>query len=449
VDEKGKYRSLLHYNAFVKNNLQVVNPEREALFSTSVKLIAETLSAQAVLTFNYAEIFKCVVIVSAAGLDTFKKAVAEQTPEHLVVICADRPDVQKHCVDVGVRVIVLSAGAAMDKELREKAEKKGVTVLLTPYNSSEAAMIIPYSAVVSTMADAKIRPVNLNDTIRKVRPLLQESPGRALPVVNDAGKLVGIISESDLLQESNVELILVDHNELPQALEGAENYIIQEVIDHHRLGSFSTRYPISFINKPVGATCTLIAGLYRQNRVPIQKEIACILLSGILADTLMLQSATTTDEDRETAEYLSNVTGMDIQKLGQEIITAASNIGGKSAGEVIHQDIKEYGGSGSPLIWTVSQIEVNNSNDILSRKKEFLDELEIERRTRKALFAALMVTDIVRLTSLLFIAGRGDFLQSLALPKQDEGIYQLNDIVSRKKQLVPLLSEQVDNAGLK
>ncbi|MDR3283839.1 MAG: putative manganese-dependent inorganic diphosphatase [Treponema sp.] len=441
VNADGTYCALLHYNAFVQNILKVMNPEKEAIFSTNIKLVTQTLSAQSVLAFNADEIFKCVVIVAAASLNTFKSALAQHAPENVIVITADRADIQKHCVDRGIRALALTGGVTMEKALRDAAEKKNVSVLLTPYDSSEAAILINYSAPVSTMADGDIKPVNISDPLRKVRPLLQASPSRALPVVDDKNMLVGVISENDLLQEANIEVILVDHNELSQAVEGVENYVIKEVIDHHRLGSFATKTPISFINRPVGATSTIIASLYRQNRMPIRKEIASILLSGILADTLALQSFTTTEEDRETAEYLSNITNLDVQALGHDIMTAASKIGGRNAGEVIRQDMKEYA-EGAHL-FTVSQIEVDTPAEILSRKKEFLDELEIERRARKALFCALMVTDITKLTSLLFIAGQMEFLQTLKVPRQEEGVYQLHDIVSRKKQLVPLLTEQI------
>jgi manganese-dependent inorganic pyrophosphatase len=446
VDGQGVYISLLHYNAFVQNILKVMNPEKEALFSTNFKLITQTLSAQPVLAFKAEEVFKCVVIVAAASLETFKTALSVHSPEQLIVITSDRKDIQDYCISAGVRALVLSAGATMDKPLRDKAEKKKVSVMLTPYDSAEAAILIPYSAPVSTMADKAIKPVHLSDPIRKIRPLLQDSPSRALPVVDDSSRLAGIISENDLLNPANIEVILVDHNELSQAVEGVENYVIQEVIDHHRLGSFATKEPISFINRPVGATATIIASLYRQNRIPLPKEIASILLAAILADTLALQSATTTEEDRETAEYLSNITNLDIQTLGQEVLTAASKIGGRAAGEVIRQDMKEYTEQG--YVFTVSQIEVDAPSEILHRKREFLDELEIERRARKALFCALMVTDITKLTSLLFIAGAPEFLQTLKVPRLEEGVFQLHDIVSRKKQLVPLMTEQIENAGV-
>ena len=443
INADGTYSSLLHYNAFAQNILQVMNPQTPTVFSTSIRLIAETISAQQVLSFNTEELFKCVIIVAADSFEMFQKTLALHTPENAVVIVGDRSDIQEYCIESGVRALVLSSGISMEKALRQKAERKNVSVLISPYRSADTSMLVMNSAPVSIVADSDTQPVNASDTIRKIRPLLYESVSRALPVIDDNRKLAGIISENDLLRDANVDIILVDHNEITQAVEGIENYTIREVIDHHRLGSLTTKSPIMFINRPVGATSTIVVSLYRQNKVPIQKEIAAILLCAILADTLLLQSATTTQEDHDTVEYLSNITNLDVEQLGKDIITAGSRIGDRNAGEVIYQDIKEY--SEADYLFTVSQIEVDNSGEILSRKKEFLDELEVEYRSRKALFSALMVTDITHLTSLLLIAGKPSFVQQLEFPRQDEGVYFLNDIVSRKKQLLPLLVEQIEH----
>ncbi len=442
VDEDGTYRSLLHYNVFARNVLKILDPEKEAAVTTSISLVCGTLSAQPVIIRDETELFKSTILVAAAQFGTFKQMLAVYPPENVIVITGDRTDIQEYCIKQKVRAVVISSGYTLEKPLRDLAEKNNVSVLISPYDTSASAMLIVYSSPVSSMADSTIPPVNANDTLRKIRPLLQKSPGRCLPVVDDANRLLGIISESDLIHEANVEVILVDHNELSQAVEGVDNYKIREVIDHHRLGSFSTRYPITFINKPVGATSTIVTNLFRQNRVSIPKEIASILLAGILSDTLILQSATTTEEDRETAEYLSNITNLDIKALGQDVLTAASRLGGRSASEVVHQDMKEY--TEEDFSFTVSQIEVDTTDELITRKEEFFEELEIERRSRKTLFSALMVTDITKLTSLLLISSEPAFLQVIGFPKMDTNIYILKDIVSRKKQLIPLLSEQIE-----
>ena len=156
-----------------------------------------------------------------------------------------------------------------------------------------------------------------------------------------------------------------------------------------------------------------------------------------------MQSTTTTEIDKQTAEYLSNITDLDIQTLGKEILTAGSRIKGRTASEVIHQDMKEY--REEKATYTVSQIEVGNLKEILDRKKEFLSELEIERRSNKAIFAALLVTDITQLSSILLMSTDENFKPFVTFPPLETDIYFLKDVVSRKKQLIPLITEQVEN----
>ncbi|NLK46475.1 MAG: putative manganese-dependent inorganic diphosphatase [Treponema sp.] len=442
VDDEGHYHSLLHYNAFSKNILATLDPEKSSAFITSISLMQETLNAQPLITFNEHEVFKCSLLVAASQFESFKQMLNMQSSENSVVITGDRADIQEYCIEKGIRALIISTGYIMSKALREKAEKHNVSVLISPYDTASTAMLSVYATPVSTMADKAIQPVKATDFVRRIRTNLLKSPSRTLPVIADDSKVIGTISESDLLQEANIEISLVDHNEQTQAVEGIENYTILEIIDHHRLGNISTRNPITFINKPVGATSTIITNLYRENRIPISKEIASLLLSGILADTLSLHSATTTETDIEAAEFLSNVTNLDIEKLGMDIAQAAGQIYGRSAAEVIHQDMKEYQENG--FTFTVSQIEIDNPDEIIARKAEFIKELDIERRATKSLFCSLMVTDITRLTSVMLISGDSAFLQVIGFPKREESVYMLKDIVSRKKQLIPLLGEQID-----
>ncbi len=442
VNDEGKYLSLLHYNAFTQNVLKLLNPEKEAAITTSIRLINETLNAQPLVLKNENELFKCTILVCATTLDTFKIMLDERRSENVVVITGDREDVQAYCIESEIKALIITSGSVLNKELREKAEKKGISVLISPYDTSATAMLSVYSTAVSVMADKELKSVKSFDTVRRIQPLLSESPSRCLPVIDNNQFVIGTISESDLLNDANIELILVDHNEMTQAVDGIENYIIQEIIDHHRLGNLSTKYPITFINKPVGATATLVTNLYRENRVSIPKDIASILLCAILSDTLVLQSATTTKTDRETAEYLSNITDLDIQELGSDIAVAASKLGQRTESEIIHQDMKEY--NERDYGFTVSQIEVDNVDEVLKRKDDFIAELEIERRSQKLLFSAMMITDITKLTSVLIIAAEKNFLSQISFPIKEDSVYFMKDIVSRKKQLIPLLSEQLE-----
>ncbi|MCR5401564.1 MAG: putative manganese-dependent inorganic diphosphatase [Treponema sp.] len=443
VDKDGKYKSLLHYSTFAQKLLTVLNPEKKINISTSVSSIIKTMNAQALVTVNEDEVFKAGILVGGATDENFEKMLSEHASENTIVITSDREKIYEMCIRQKVKLLIITTGFVLKKELKELAEKNKVNVIMSPYDTSATVMMIAYSTPVSLMADPDIPAVRPEDTISKVRKLIQNSPIRRLPVVDGENKVIGMISEHDLTNEPNIQLILVDHNEKTQAVEGFEHYKIQEVIDHHRLGTFGTTYPITFINKPVGSTATLISGLYQEAKVPIPKDIASLLLCGILSDTLILQSATTTETDRQTAEYLSNITDLDIQALGKDILQAGSGIKGRNATQIIHQDMKEY--SEDKGSFTVSQIEVSSLEEVLARKDELMQELEIERRGNKALFSSLLVTDITQLSSILVIACDPKFAPFITFPKVEPNVYFLKDVVSRKKQLIPLISEQVEN----
>lgn len=444
VNQDGTYKSLLHYDAFAKYILQKINPHKKSAIPTSINLLVATLRAQPITIFDETEVRKSLIVVAASAGDTFRQHLAAEMPENALVIVGDRTEVQRFCIEKRVRALVITNGMTIEKEIIELAEKNRVSIMISPFDTSSTSLLIIYSTPVGSMGDDSIQPINLRDPVRKIRQPLSQSASRCLPVVDDENKVAGVLFEGDLIKDANLEVIMVDHNEPTQAIEGIENYKILEVIDHHRLGNLSTRYPITFINKVVGATSTIITNMYREQKIPLDRPTASILLCGILADTLILQSATTTDIDREAAEYLSSITGLEIPILGKELMSAASQINNRSAEELIRMDMKEYQEQGTHF--TVSQVETDNPEELITRKKEILAELESVKNTNKCLFSALMVTDVTELTSLLFVEGEKNFMSLFSFPKLEEGVFVLKDIVSRKKQLMPLLAELVEQA---
>ena len=441
VDAGGLYRSILHYKGFANYIIANINPQRKSAFPLSLNHLAATIRAQPVTLFNEEEVKRSCIVVAASYRGHFKESLQSEGAENALVIVGDRWDIQKYCVDVGVRALILTNGIAPRKELVEMAEKKRVTVLISPFDTSSTAMLIIYSVAAGTLGDTSVPLVRMNDAVRSFREILSKAPSRCLAVADDDGKVVGVISEGDLMKEPNVELILVDHNEPSQAIEGIENYRILEIIDHHRLGNMSTRHPITFINRVVGATCTIVANLYREQKVPLEKHIASILLCGILADTLSLKSETTTETDVEAADYLSSITGLDTDAVSSEMQAATSQIASLSVEELIGMDMKEY--LEKDATFTISQIETFNPMSIVERRIEIIAAMEKARIDKRHLFVALLVTDVTLLDSLLFITGKKSFVAQISFPLSTDGIYELVGVVSRKKQLVPLLAELV------
>ena len=442
VDKNGVYRGMFHLQSFAQYIIANITPRKKSAFPLSLDHLAQTIHAQPITIFNGSEIRKSPIVVAASYTAYFKQVLKAEGAENSLVIVGDRWDIQKSCIEMGVRALILSNGHILSKELITEAEKNHVTVLISPFDTSSTAMLIIYSAAVGNICDTSLPVVRLHDKVQTFRQALLKTSSRCLPVVDDEGRVAGVIFEGDLAKEPNIEVIMVDHNEPSQAIEGIENFKILEVIDHHRLGNLSTRYPITFINRVVGATSTIITNLYREQKVPLEKGVASILLCGILADTLTLQSATTTEADIEAAEYLSSITALDIKALGNDIKQAANKISSMSAEELIALDIKEY--KERDVSFTVSQIEVGNTDALMERQAEIAAALEKSRVAGNHLFTALLVTDVTVLDSLLFVTGKKSFTDLINFPGSAAGIYELKGIVSRKKQLLPLLAELVD-----
>jgi manganese-dependent inorganic pyrophosphatase len=444
VDRAGAYRSMLHYRGFARYIIANINPRKKSAFPLSLDHLAAAIHAQPVTLFNGAEIKKSTIMVAASYTAHFKSYLETECTENALVIVGDRWDIQRCCIEMKVRALILSAGNTLSRDLAELAEKNKVTVLISPFDTSSTAMLIIYSVPVGTLGDTTVPPIRLHEPVRTFREALSKAPSRCLPVTGEDGKVKGVIFEGDLTKEPNVEVIMVDHNEPSQAIEGIENYKILEVIDHHRLGNLSTRYPITFINRVVGATCTIITNLYREQKVPLEKGIASILLCGIIADTLALQSATTTETDIETAEYLASITGLDIATLGHDMQAAANQVNALAAGELVKLDMKEYAERG--VTFSVSQIETDNPGALVERQAEIAAALEEARAAKDHLFSALLVTDVTVLDSLLFVTGKKSFTSHINFPLTGQGIYMMKEVVSRKKQLMPLLAELVEKA---
>jgi manganese-dependent inorganic pyrophosphatase len=444
VDKNGVYRSMFHYRAFSRYIITHINPAKKSAFPVSIDHLVRLLAASPLTLFNDREVRMSPIVVAAASFEFFRTHLEDGRPGEALAIVGDRGDIQRHCIERQVRALILTNGMRLDAELRALAEKNQVSVISSPYDTSSTALLIIYSAPVGSVGDDTVPLMKLSDPIRKIREPLSRAPSRCLPIGDEEGRVAGLIYEGDLAREPNIEVIMVDHNEPGQAIEGIENYKILEVIDHHRLGNLSTRYPITFINRVVGATCTIITGLYQEQKVPLEKNMAALLLCGILADTLSLQSATTTDADRETAAYLSSLAGLDLKALGQELQTTANQVNSRPAEELIALDMKEYAEQGAKF--SVSQVETDNPGSLAARKAEIAGALEKARAAHDYLFSALLVTDVTVLDSLLFVAGEKSFTAQLNFPVLEEEIYILKEVVSRKKQLMPLLAELVEKA---
>lgn len=439
VDSNNRYLSVLHYNAFAKNLIEKIEQMKKSIIPTSLYHIMITLNAVPAALFNENEIFDSQVSIAAYESESFKNHIDSLKYENMIVTVGDRDDIQEYVIKKGIRALIVTGNKHVSEKIKTLACNNSVSILVSPYDTSITSMLIYYSSPVRFIGDDTARPVTASDSIDSIVDSFGESISKSLPVVDQDGIVTGMISQGDLAKDPNIEIIMVDHNELSQAVDGLENYRILEIIDHHRLGNSPTNYPITFINKPVGSTSTIIASLFIENNIKISKNIAGIMLSGIMSDTLILRSATATDFDKKIAVLLSEIAGIDYLTLGNDIMTAASTVSKKTVPEILNMDMKKY--QEGKFSFTVSQVEVNSMAEIIGRKKEIFDELESVKKTEGTLFSALMVTDITELDSVLFIRGESRATSKILYQKIEDGLFLMKGVLSRKKQLLPLLIE--------
>ncbi len=264
-------------------------------------------------------------------------------------------------------------------------------------------------------------------------------------VTDEEGHYVGVTTRADVLEPPRARLILVDHNELGQAISGANEAEIVAVLDHHRLGNSPTTLPIPFMVEPVGSTCTLVAERCRAEKLTLPSSLAGVLLSGILSDTLVFRSPTTTPRDREVAQWLAELAGVDALAYGSELLHVTPGLMARDIADILDSDRKQYEMNGQKV--SIGQVEVTNLQELPERRAELLDAMQ-ERLDKEGLaLICLMVTDIVTGTSHLLCRGAASLLGVLPFVRFGEGEWDLNRLVSRKKQLVPAISDVLESAG--
>ncbi len=386
-----------------------------------------------------------IVTVGAMSAGGFTTRLAKFPPEQLIVVSGDRPTIQLPALEMGVRALVVSGGFKLSSGLLQLARSNNVTVINSPYDTATTTMRIKSSRLINDAIDRNCVTLPKQSLIDEVRRLVDRYEQRLFPVLGDERELVGVVSKSDLINPPRPQIILVDHNELGQAVNGAEEADIVEVLDHHRLGgSLKSTQPIRFINEPVGSTCTLVAKQYRGAGLEPTAAIALCLASGIISDTLNLRSPTATDVDREILGWLQKFTAVKLDDHAQEFFAIGSALRSRAADDVIREDCKEFREHGQRF--SISQIEEIGFELFWTRHEELTQALSAHCKQRGLDFSALLVTDIMSNGSLLLLSEELEAWQKINYPRLQKQMYQLDGVVSRKKQLLPLIARLLEPA---
>jgi manganese-dependent inorganic pyrophosphatase len=303
--------------------------------------------------------------------------------------------------------------------------------------SVEEAVGAAMDAPIENYLESAEPTFNPQDLIRDVEQQINRYNAGGFVVQDGDGRIAGVITRINFLTKARFTVALVDHNEFSQAVDGIDEADVVEVIDHHRIGARSTTTPITFINRVVGSTSTIIADMYRRGGTDPDSQTAALMLSAILSDTVILKSPTTTSVDTDIAQWLAGISGLHIDEYGEEMFQAGSEVAGLSAAQIVEQDQKHYQEAG--YRFAVSQIEMVGFKVFEERQEEVCEAVAETRRKHGLDFACLMVTDITRETTRLVFDGAERVQGAIQYPSVGPGVFEMRGVLSRKKQVLPYL----------
>jgi manganese-dependent inorganic pyrophosphatase len=418
-------------------------PQREASqpapreMKASLMDLAHTFDGQFLVGKANDERQRVVIMVAAMRLDSFATRLNRREPSEVILFVGDREDVQQAAISAGVLGIVITGGVGVSAEVRAAAKEAGTYLISSKHDTATTVLLARGAAEVDQMIQPDFTSFAPDTPLRAARHVAASSQDNIFPILTGDKRLIGILSKSDFLKPIPRQLILVDHNELSQAVKGAGELNIVEVLDHHRLSTFNTDVPILFWNNPVGSTSTLVALSYKQYGIKLDPPLAGLLMAGLISDTLNLTSPTATAIDKRVLDELSEIAQTSPAQLANDIFAVGSPLLTLEPKEVIVADCKDY--EEDEIGFSVAQIEELGFSHFYKKQESLLEALESYRAQEGNYFASLLITDVNTQNSLLLIAAPPQFLQTIHYPNPAPNLYELNNVVSRKKQLVPYL----------
>lgn len=409
---------------------------------TPYKNIADTLQGEIVVG-NPEDCFtKGKVVVAAANPDVMEEYIDEND----MILLGNRYESQLCAIEMKAGCIVIGLGAKVSKTITKIAKEAGCTVIVSPLDTYTCAKLINQAVPVGHIMKKKdFITFNLEDLVADVRKTVSKLRIRYFPVLDSDDRYVGLISQRNLLNVEKQQVVLVDHNEKVQAVDGIRFADVVEVIDHHRIDSVETMNPIYFRNQPLGCTATIIAMMYREHDISIEPKIAGLLCSAIISDTLMFRSPTCTPADESIARGLAETAGIEIEEYATAMFNAGSQLSKKTPDEIFHIDCKQFKADNYSL--TVSQVTSVSSRELSKVKKKMLPYMESLLPNSGMDMLFMMLTDIIReSTELLFVGANAQSVVQAAFTEEPgEQSAVLKGVVSRKKQVLGPLIEAIEN----
>lgn len=441
VTESGLLEGLITVNDLTQSYMNVYDSSILSKAVTQYSNIVETLEGIMLLGDENDFFREGKVLIAAANPDMMEFYIEP----HDLVILGNRYESQLCAIEMDAGCIIVCEGAGVSMTIKKLAQEHGCVIITTPYDTYTAARLINQSMPISYfMKTEHLITFDEEDFIDDVKEVMTSKRHRDFPILNKDGHYKGMISRRNLLGARGKAVILVDHNEKGQAVDGIEGADIQEIIDHHRIGAVQTISPVYFRNQPLGCTATIIYQMYQEAGVEVEQKIAGLLCSAIISDTLLFRSPTCTAVDKQAATELARLAGIELESYAGKMFAAGSDLKGKTDNEIFYQDFKQF--VAGKVTFGVGQISSINAEELKELKDRMLPYLSEALKTHGTNMMFFMLTNILTESTDLLCAGQGaeqliikafhiDAEQGEAMEKSH--VVSLPGVVSRKKQLVP------------
>ena len=436
VTRDGKLEGLITIGDIAKTYMEVYDSTIISKARTQYRNIARAVDGEVLTGNEHSYLLKGKVVIAASSRILMSDFINKDD----LVIMGDRKDAQQCAIDMDASCMFVCQNAPVSDRIIKQAQEKEIVIIRTPHDTFTAAQHINQSIPVKYfMSKDNLVTFKLRDYVDDVKEVMARKRFRDFPIVDNKGKFLGLISRRRLLNVRKKQVILVDHNEKNQAVDGVEEAEVLEIIDHHRLSSIETMGPVFFRNQPVGCTATIVYQMYQEAGVEPDQVNAALLCSAIISDTLMFRSPTCTPLDENTARKLAEIAGVEVESLAQEMFNAGSNLKGKSAEEICFLDFKQF--TVNDTVFGVGQVNSMSADELKEIRRIVQPHLEKARVNHGLNMIFFMLTNIITESSELLCCGteaREKILSAYDLPEDTETI-MLKGVVSRKKQLVPTL----------
>ncbi len=407
---------------------------------TQYKTIAETIDGEVYAGNEHAHFVRGKVVIATSN----PEYMADYIEDDDLVILGDREEAQMQAIRSNASCIIIGGGLEVAEEVKKLAEKRDCVIITTPFDTFSVARLINQSMPIKQyMTRRDLITFDIDDYVDDVKDVMSRVRHRDFPVLGSNGNYVGMISRRNLMNMQKKQIILVDHNEKSQAVDGIGEAEILEIIDHHRLGSLETVSPVYFRNQPLGCTSTIIYQMYQEQGVEIPKEIAGLLLSAIISDTLMFRSPTCTPFDKGVAKRLAEIADVDIEDHAKKMFRAGSDFKNKTTEEIFYQDFKIFHTEDCDFgVAQISAMSGEELEQIGEQLRPFLPQVLGEKRLN---MVYVMLTDILEESSKIIFAGEdaGKILAHAFKKQEDADGILLDGIISRKKQMIPTLMNEM------